>query len=616
MGALLRKEWREHRWALLMLWSMMAVTLHFLLRAADQAGSPMVAFQRLISVMTPLVAVVLVSRIVVREYMGRTQLFLETLPVSRLQVIAAKWLAGAVFLFVPLAICLAVTVFASRNQVVLTPQFVAFVALRAASFALLVYALAFALGLTGRYRYLLWAVLVVCVIVASERGQLSFAQWPPSLLVQETMVYERTVLPLRAVLMTCAAALAFVAATAVLALSAQGSLVVALSRRMTPREKSTLTIAVMATIAAVSMVDLRKEKPLFKLQQSIVSTRGPAVAVAMSGKVDGEQVLADQLSADFEKMQGFLGLPDAPAVSVLPDNALDPGVFQRAMLPEADGVVLRAAFDDAQFDRDGFRAYAIASWLQWHSRDRLAREEVRWLLDGFSQWLAARGDPDRQALLALRAAAAARLLERRGMNAGSTLRQWLSAREQLGTCLGDALAWRMVASVEQQVGSQRFQALARRAFATRPPNDLRGLLFEPSVDQLFADAALPALPVLQRQFVAALQRDQASLAATLDRIALPTVTFSARQMRGGAFEVHYQTGKAGSVVAPFSVRYRVLGPWESELANESLALVDATQSGVLPVSYGSGTRLFTAVEQRDPILGCSVRVASRRWEVQ
>lgn len=616
MRALLGKELREHRWVLLFLLLMFAAVQVLTMMGAATMGSPMVAYQKLVVGIAPLMALILVNRLVVREYMGRTQLFLETLPVHRAQVIALKWLLGAALLSLVMAACLGAIVLAARGQVLLTPRFIALVTIRSASFLFFSYALAFAIGLTGRYRYIVWGVLIGCLIMADSAGQIAAAQWPPFYLVQESMVYQRQELPLRAVLITCAIAAALVAATFALALSAQGSLVVALSRRMTPREKSGVTIGILGLLMAFSVIELRKPKPAFALRNAVRSETGPAVAVGSAGSPAAAQALANLLSSDLARMQSFLALARAPALAALPDDTLDGDAFQRAALPNADGVVVRAAFTNSQFDREGFRAYALASWMQWYGHGHSAREERRWLLDGTAQWLVARESPQQQQVLALRAAFAARLLQARQRDAGSAVRQWLTVREELGPCLSDALAWRMVSSLAQQMGAQRFQALGRTALAVRLPDDARASLFEPGFAQLLAQAGAPDQSMLARQFERLFSAEQVRLASTLDQIAIPQVSFSARRMEGRSYEVHYQVGKADGQAAPFSVRYVTLGPWDAQIPAEVLSRVDTTQAGVLPSSFARGTRLFTAVERREALLDCSVRLAAQRWEVK
>src|SRR4029077_8165943 len=110
---------------------------------AKDEGSPLVAFRELIFLVGLLSILVLANRLVVREYSGRTQLFLETLPVSRAQVVAVKWLTGAILLAIPMAIGYAVTLHVAFAQVLLTPRLILLIAVRGATFLGFAYSLAF-----------------------------------------------------------------------------------------------------------------------------------------------------------------------------------------------------------------------------------------------------------------------------------------------------------------------------------------------------------------------------------------------------------------------------------------------------------------------------------------
>ncbi len=601
MRALLYKEWREHRWVLLAIVLLLALAQAVALHGARMMGSPMVAYQKVVVLMAPLIALVFGNRLVVREYMGRTQLFLETLPVRRSQVLAVKWMLGMALLLLAMAACLGVTLYAARGQVVLTPHYVTLV---------------FLVGLTGRYRYVIWPLLLLCTVVADTTAQLPIANWPPFYLVRESMIYERLVLPLQEILITCAVAAGLVAATFALALSAEGSLVVALSRRMRPREISAVTIGFLTVIMAISVIDARKPKPPYELARAVRSTSGPPVAVGIAGPLEPAQALANTLSSDLARMQSFLALRDPPALTGLHDNALDGDAFQRAALPNADGVVVRAAFTNSTFDSAGFRAYALASWMGWHSRGLAAQEDRRWLLDGAAQWLVARDSPQRQEKLALRAAFGARLLQARPGGARRVVHEWLSVREELGPCLADALAWRMVASLAQDMGAPRFQALARSVLAERPSGDGYASLFAPDFPRLLAQSGAPDQAGLTRRFHALFGAEQARLGRALDGTSIPQARFSAQRMAGNTFEVHYRLTPSADEAPPFAVLYVTLKPWDGEIPSESLARVDSTRAGVLPASFPRGTRLFTAVERREALLGCSVRLAAQRWEVK
>ena len=617
MRALLRKELREHWLVLTCMWVFAALTLLALQVQSNEKGSPMTAYHGMVFGFAPLLALLLASRLVVREYNGRTQLFLETLPISRSQVLATKWGLGAALLLLTLTLSFGVTLLAARSQVSLNQHYIGLVAIRSMTFLLFIHALAFAIGLTGRYRFLLWALLVGCAMYAMQSGQMPVEQWPPFHLVRESMIYERLQLPLREVLLTALFTAGLLGASFALALGAEGSFVVALSRRMAAREKATVTVVIIALISCISVLEARKEKPLFVLAGSQHSKGKPDVAVALNLNPPTELALAEQLSGDLRSMTGYLAIVPGAGLSLMPDETLDGGVFQRATLPRADGVVLRAAFASAQFDNDGLRAYALSEWLRWHSFDQAASEERRWLLDGFAQWSIAQALPQRQQQLALRAALAARLLRERHLSVEQALGQWFTAREQLGGCLADALAWDLVSTLHARLGEPGFQAFARAALAEHRSREAWGRWSRPSLAEQLALAHAPDLPTLARQVEGGRGGQAARFAAALDALGLAPIRFKAAPMAGGgAFEVAYQVGAPGAAAAPFAVRYVELKPWDGELAEESLARVDATANGVLPASFARGTRLFTAVERRIDSLGCTARLAAQRWELK
>jgi len=194
------------------------------------------------------------------------------------------------------------------------------------------------------------------------------------------------------------------------------------------------------------------------------------------------------------------------------------------------------------------------------------------------------------------------------------LRHWLMAREKLGDCLSDALAWRAVTLLSQQLGPERFHQLISALLGKRLPDDARAPLLEPSFDDAWQRARAPAFPMFAEGLQAGLL---AYLGAGAERDAQPQepVDFAAAAMGGSAFEVHYRFGASDASHPPFAVRYAEIGAWQPELDRDSLSRVDATRSGVLPRSFQRGTMLFTAIELRDVRLACTLRLGARRWEL-
>jgi hypothetical protein len=618
MHPLVRKELREHRGVLIAMWVLCALGLLTLLVASMRQGSPVVAWRGMLLFFGSLLSLALANRFVVREYGGRTQLFLETLPMGRAEVITVKWLTSAACLLVPMALAFGVILLMAASKVELTPRFVLLLAARGFVFLMFIHALAFFVGLTGRYRYVLWLALVVLAIIANALWQVPPQQWPPAQLVSGAMPFQREAAPVQALWITGAITAGLIAATFTLALGFQGSWVVALARRMSLREKIVVTAAFVSVAYVMVLVEDRKPKPAFSVQDGVTSSTDlPRVMVARAEGVSTEASLgfAGRLATELQAAREFLGIDTLPVVAVLPDASIDSELFLVADLPDSDGVVVRGAVGAQRFDEAGFRAFTLRQVLDWHSRHRAARESRRWLLDGFSRWSIARSDAAQRELLTLRSAAALQAIEHERGGLEKALRDWLATREQLGDCLGDALAWRATEWLSASLGEQRFRELARALFAERPSEDIRAYLSEKPVDELLQSAGAPAVAALADQLQQAIHAEGAGRA---DRKALPwSVKFEAVPMRGSIYELRHAVTPGGSEPPPpYAVRYLRIGPWDGELTRARMERVDATAPGVLPASFPRGERVFTAVEIYSPQLQCTLRLGARRWQVQ
>jgi hypothetical protein len=613
--ALVQKELREHRYIVLALWLLCLLGVPVLLKASRDQGGPLVAFQQLVASFGSLLALALVSRLVVSEYQGRTQLFLETLPVTRAQVVAVKWLVGAVLLLLPMATSLAIILLVARGHVLLTAHFVALIALRGFTYLLFFYALAFAVGFAGRYRVVVWGVLWIGSVAVDRYAQWPFLHWPPIQLVSKAMVFERFAVPYLDLCITWSITAALVVGTFLLALTREGAAVVALYGRMTHHEKTTIAALLMCVATLIGQLERRKPKPPFQLQNAV---RGadqlPLVKVARVVDVaDAESLqLAQSLAIQLRGLRNYLALSTLPPLFVLPDAALDSDLYLRATLPDSDGVVLRGALGSKRFDATDFDAFALAQVLDWYSHARANREERRWLLDGLVQWWLARDSPSQQQRLLLRAALASKLVPLHA----DTLSAWLTTREQLGDCLSDALAWRAFRTLDDALSDAALQTLLRSLFGVRPHDDMRGPLFESKLARELQRVGAPMLAQLTQQLALDSAADRQHLAAELDRIQLWPVSFRAAPMRGSTYEVRYRLGDTDHPAPPFAIRYLALQPWTTELPRASLARVDASAPGVLPSSMQRGARVFVAAEVYVQQLACTVRTGARRWELR
>ena len=159
--ALLGKDLREHGAAAGgLLAASVALTGLALVqnRAAAYSMSPFEVVRFALLTVLPLVTLVLGNRLVAREYLSRTRLFVEALPVGRLWPLALKWLLGFAFLALVAAAVLGLCALAA-NRVVddPTPRWLGLLYAKSLVAVALYWSIAFCFGLCGHLRVMLYA---------------------------------------------------------------------------------------------------------------------------------------------------------------------------------------------------------------------------------------------------------------------------------------------------------------------------------------------------------------------------------------------------------------------------------------------------------------------------
>ncbi len=598
--ALIRKELREHFWLFVALMALHALTILGLLADARDGGSVFTALQKFTLAMGALGALVANSRLVVREYSGRTQLFLETLPVSRVRILTVKLLLGFATVLLPVVLLLALCVILAQGREPVTARYLVILSLRSGVFLLTFHALGFLAAMLGRYRYVFWvAVFYLMGVVARKQ---SSDDIPLFRLIDQRMAFERIVVPWFDVVSMTALAVLCLSVAFVLGLSQEGGLAANLARKMSYREKVFFGGLALVITVVESTVQERRQRPPFDLAAATRTTAGSTfVGIATSDKDDppeAAKAVGTALAEDLESLRVWLDLRELPPVFVVPDSSLDPAAYVRAQLDDTDGVVMKAAFAGAGFDGRRFRASVLEEVLAWYSRKRSRREPISWFSAGLATQWVARDEPN--ALLRLRAAAA-------GPVTREALRDWLTTREKLGPCLASAVEAGLVDAVKA-LDPAGFQALARTTLGgERPGQDFRATLFRKDLavdldrvaagfeERVSADRVAFAEPLARRQKLT-------------PQVKLETVG------RGSGIEVHHALSSEGGDPVDYTVRYATLGPWAG--AEPALSSFSTQGSGVLPQVFPRGTLLFSAFEAEEPALECTVRLGAQRQELQ
>ncbi len=598
--SLVRKELREHGWVVAGMVLLDALVLAGLLVDSGDEGGRFVALNHFAIATGAVHAVILAGRLFVREYAGRTQLFLEVLPISRARVLATKWLLGAGGVLAINAAAWGATLLWQRRTAVITLADARVALAGTSGFVLAWWAFAAMVALLGRYRWLAWGVAGVFVWALSEFAKVNVVQEPLFRLVGPAAAMARGPLPVTGLMHAGLVVLACVAMSMVLALVGSGAIAAMLARRMTARERAFVAGLVLVGAFVLSVAERKPEKPPFELASAAqaISTHA-TVGVGTSEDFDEAhaRALGAQVAGDVDSLIDTLHLELAPTIFILPQHGLDRDAVERAKLGDSSGVVLRMAPDSPP---TRVRAMVVHALLAEVTRGRALNEDRHVLLDGLSAWWVTRHDSEARAREWLRLAAGPAIT-------AEQLLRWESTMEQLGSCQSNALAFASVDAVVQQLGEGAAFVLLQRVFS-RAPRDARAL-FETRPSTVLDGAGVGwthLASLVEAARLDARERLGSQLAA---RPAITAAVNTAQtEERGRTLEARLDGATTWSAIAA------TLKPWTRELENGPR--LDAREPhATLPLTLAAGDRVWVALEVQDPVLDCRVRVLSERLEV-
>jgi hypothetical protein len=264
----------------------------------------------------------------------------------------------------------------------------------------------------------------------------------------------------------------------------------------------------------------------------------------------------------------------------------------------AEGIVLKIAPDAP---RDLVRTIVAHSVLGDATLNRGMREDRHAFFDGFSASFSLRDDPAARDLWTLRAASVETPLTVR------ELTNWAHTSERFGECVALAIAYNVVAALEEDLGEPRSRELMRTLFG-RPQDDVRVLL-ERSPSRVLRDFGTDwesVATAAEARRTAAQRRFAAALAAR------PDVRADVRVSRDAETGTTIATTVEG--VDVHHVYYTALGPWTADIGN--LPRLDVRGAhATLPISPPRGARIAVAIEYDDAVLDCPARVLAERLEL-
>ncbi len=597
---LLRKEAREHGPVLAATFAIGALALFALLRIAEFSGGRFVGFARFLLTIGPLLALVLANRLLVREYTGRTQFFLETLPIGRARAFATKWLLGCGFMLLAAWLAWAATLrFVRRTEVLASADAVGAL-LCAATFCVTVWSFAALAGMLGRYRYIAWGAVAAAALLAVDTGGIQPFDLPVIRLLGQDVQMASAVPEVSAFVYALAIAAVCAAGAAALALAGSGAMASTLARRMTARERAFVLVALIAVGTIAYTLEPKPVQPPFQISGGEqFQNRWTRVGVLPTATFDAAaaQRLARTIAGDADALIEGLDLEIHPPVFVLPQQGLDRHVMQRAALRAADGIVLKVA---PNAPTEKVRMLVLHSLLADATLQRGMKEDRHVLLDGLAAFWALRDDEQARERWWLRAAAVAEPLPIDHLTA------WAQTSERFGECQALALAYSVFDALVRRLGLDGALQLMREILLT-PPDDARVLLEQGPAATLagagvdwtwLATAATEARQDARERHADALARRPALTAA---------VDWRSSASQGIAIETTVSGAQR------YAAYYRALSPWTADVG-EMPRLDVLGASAVLPLSPSRNARVLAVIEVDDEILDCPVRVLAERLE--
>jgi hypothetical protein len=479
---LLRKDARE-AWVttlvLVPLTALASMAAAFAAHVRHLDTSPLEALRGFALLMLPTGALAWSHVVVSRELSGKTQLFLEALPIRRASIFLAKLtvLLAAVTLLA-LAVC-------TGSLVVPADQgMTAGMLLRVTSFAWFIGALFFLVGLLGRYRLPLAFLACAAAFLLFQVTTIDLSRAGPLGLVDETLFLERHVIPWHTLALSSAVTAALLLVAALLALARETDLPARFAERMSQREKVFIAVSVLAIIAAGSTLEEKKPKSPYVLQDAAVKdSDGITVAVGsgVAGNNPADEALASYLHEGLARAHAIVGLPFSRVI-VVSSSDMPPGLVESGTLDAADGILFRTRPSASAAAREQLLERAVHAAVARATHGRALLEHRRFVLGGFGTYVARQRHlatpletDDDLWLQALCAAPDGPTLAR--------LAAWSRFEEEAGVAGAHAFAFTGLRVLAATAGEQRTNAFLHAALGFDAPNDVRALWRTPDLDR-------------------------------------------------------------------------------------------------------------------------------------
>jgi hypothetical protein len=466
----------------------------------------------------------------------------------------------------------------------------------------------------------LYVAAAIALFVLERASGFEIERFGPLALVDSTLVYERERLPARQLAHTALLSCAFLGVALGLSLIREGSVAEVLARRASQREKSAFVVFLaVAMMVAGTATEKQQAKP-FEFTSPHVRKSARADVSIMYGWPELEPSAAtlllalERASSRFEEELGFVG---RPPIRVAHQSTLPARESRQQALPDADGVLIETNLAPESLDAAEVLYTAAHASFIWTTGGRASLEPEHWFLDGFSAWWVAEQLPAERERLWLRGLVVAQ----HGSIVPATVAGWEQLMQTEGEAMVNGLAFTAVASLVERYGRAVVIELGRKRLVAPSRNGLWAFLrAEPLSEQVTRLTGIG-----WADFVTVWREDllrkssQGSLSHRLRALPRLEARLSIEASATGPRIVYELTGEPPIAPRDCALLHTVTKPYDVFVASEQMQREAATWpagkaklTGDLRGQYGSGQRVFLAVECYLPELGASRRLKALR----
>jgi hypothetical protein len=563
------------------------------------------------------------NRLVVAELHGRTQRFVECLPVRRWEPLVVKYVLGLFVLEGIAMVSLVGTELFALTREPFEGVFFVILGLRTFVYVVFGWSLFFTMGFFGRARVPIYIVMLLGLILVASTTQLELLHFGPIALVGPEMATDRATWPWSEIGVTLAIAAGFVAVGGVLVSIREGSVQERLAKPMSQRDLAMVGIAFLALLMIWAGFEHEAEPLPYQMTGHVLYSQRLPIAIGFGDpSVEPDaRLLLDDLDEDVGTLAAAMDVHTLPQMRVVLRRTLDARTLEPVTLSHADGMLLRANFlASAHPDRDRISSWVIAGFLSARTRRRSHFEPRHWWADGLAVYWAY----DRGALPAHRLAQACWATRTRGPDV-PRIDHFERVREEVGDTVAESLAATGVATIER-MHPGGVAALARVTFPSHQTEDVRASFAEwmhplraQMRDALGIDAH--AHEAAWRETLSSL-RARPDVAAVLAALPAAEATVTIERDANGIVSVVTR-----ATIAPhtsgltLSVRHLSIGPFDRTiedfaLPRETVTIPDDGHAEVrLTGRYASGDRVLVRVDLDGTALVDSMRLAAVRLEI-